>query len=67
MRSGSCTFPPHLVDPLGVLSDKGSIEHLALVGGDHNQLPHFRRTAAQAIMTLEEEAGREGQVERRHR
>lgn len=42
----------HLVELVGVLFDKGSIEVLTASRADHNQLPNIRRTATQAVMTL---------------
>lgn len=50
-----CVYFPHLVQLVGVLFDEGSIEDLTFGRADHDQLPYFRRTATQAVMTLEEE------------
>ncbi len=59
LTSNSCSFP-HLVELVGVLSDKGSVENLTLGRADHKQLPHLRRTCTQAVMTLKEDGeGRE--------
>lgn len=45
----------YLVELVDMLFDKGSIEDLTLRCVDHNKLPHLRRTAVQAVMTLKEQ------------
>lgn len=51
-------FLPHLVELVGVLSDKGSVEDLTIRHADHNQLRNIRKTSPQAVMTLKEEGRR---------
>lgn len=45
---------PHLVERVGMKSDKRSVEDLTIRHADHNQLPDVRRACAQAVVTLQD-------------